>query len=425
MHTIPDPVTFLKQLFDTAVASAEPGRCLAEYLPPPVREGQTLVVGAGKGSAAMAAAVEEAWTTELSGVVITPYGHGCTCHTIDIIEAAHPVPDEAGLGAAARILEMTQALRSGDQLLCLLSGGGSALLTLPADGLPFQAKQEINSQLLKSGADITQINCVRKHLSGIKGGRLAAAAWPASTVSLMISDVAGDDPAVIASGPTTADPTTCRDALEIITRHNVQIPADLEVRLANGSNETPKPGAVELSRASHQIIASAKGALQAVSDRAGQFDFEVLNLGDEVIGESRHVGREHGQLFRRLVTQSSPGQPLLLISGGETTVTIHGQGQGGPNREYLLALAIELDSIPNVWAIACDTDGLDGNHDAAGAIIGPVTLKRASRLGLNPDRMLNDNDAGSFFAALDDAVVTGPTRTNINDLRILAYIPPS
>ena len=423
MHTDSDPTTFLKQLFDSAVASADPGHCLAGYLPEPTSNGRTLVVGAGKGSAAMAAAVEKVWTTELSGTVITPYGHGCDTHTIDIVEAAHPVPDQAGLEAAARILEIAQTLGTGDQMLCLLSGGGSALLTLPAEGLSLQAKQDINRQLLQSGADITQINCVRKHLSGIKGGRLAAAAWPATTVSLMISDVAGDDPTVIASGPTTADPTSCKDALEIIARYNVRIPAALKASLVKGSNETPKPGAVELSRSSHQIVASAKGALQAVYDEVAPLHFEVNNLGDEVIGESREVGREHGRLFRHLVTQGDPGQPLLLISGGETTVTIRGQGQGGPNREYLLALAIELDGIPDVWAIACDTDGLDGTHDAAGAVIGPSTLKRARDLGLNPARMLDDNDAGSFFATLENAVVTGPTRTNINDLRILAYIP--
>ena len=425
MHTVPEPEIFLQQLFDTAVASADPGQCLAEHLPRLASGGHTLVVGAGKGSAAMAAAVEQAWSTELSGIVITPYGHGCACRHIEIIEAAHPVPDEAGLKAAIRILELAQTLKCGDQMLCLLSGGGSALLTLPTDGLSLHTKQEINRQLLKSGADITQINCVRKHLSRIKGGRLAVAAWPATTISLMISDVAGDDPAVIASGPTCADPTTCTDALEIIGQYGVQVPVELNARLIDGSNESPKPGALELSRTSHRVIASAKGALQAVNDRASQLGFEVHSLGDQVEGESRQVGREHGQYFRRLVTDRTSRRPLPLTSGGETTVVVKGKGHGGPNREYLLALAMELAGMPDTWAIACDTDGLDGSHDAAGAIIGPLTLTRARHLALDPAAMLADNNAGTFFAALGDSMVTGPTRTNINDLRILAYMPES
>ena len=413
----------MRALFCAAVASADPERLMDRSLIPDRPAGRTVVVGAGKAAASMAQALEACCPGPLSGVVLTPYGHAKTCSGIEVLEAAHPIPDRAGLRTADRILDIAVSLNEGDLMLCLLSGGGSSLLTLPIKELSLTEKQQINRQLLESGADISQINCVRKHLSRIKGGRLAEAAWPGSTFTLMISDVPDDNPAVIASGPTVADHSSCADALLIIDHYGIELNTRIRSLLSDGSLETPKPGAAKLARSGHRIIGSPELGLSAAAAYGREKGFVIHSLGSQVVGESRQAGADHALMLQDMIKTNAGNRPLLLLSGGETTVTVRGSGRGGPNREYLLAAAQTLNGLPGAWGIACDTDGIDGSPDAAGAVIGPDTLARAAALGLDAKTMLSNNDTGPFFSLLGDAVVTGPTCTNINDFRALLYVP--
>ena len=402
----------LERLFSAAVAAADPALCVASFLPEPPL-GRTLVVGAGKASAAMAAAVEANWKGQLAGLVVTRYGHGVPCHRIEIVEAAHPVPDDAGREAATRMLAMVEGLTPDDLVLCLISGGGSALLAAPADGLTLSDKQSLNRQLLASGAPIGAMNCVRKHLSAVKGGRLAAAAHPARVVSLIISDIPGDDPSLVASGPTVADPTTRQDALGHIARYGIVLPSRIKAWLENPASETPKPGDPRLARAQTQIIATPASAIAAAAQVARNAGYEVINLGDQIEGESWQVARDQAVIARA----ARPG--TVILSGGETTVTVRGKGRGGRNAEFALALAIALEGRAGVSALAADTDGIDGSEDNAGAMVFPDSLVRAEAAGLDPQALLEENDAYRFFLTLGDLVVTGPTLTNVNDFRAI------
>ena len=405
-----DERTFLRGLFDAAVAAADPAQVVPPHLPAPP-PGRTLVLAAGKAAAAMARAAEQNWPGDIEGIAVTRYGHGVECQCIEVVEAGHPLPDTAGLDAAARFLGAVADLGKDDLLLFLLSGGASALLVEPQSGLSLADKQAVNRALLDAGAPIAEMNCLRKHLSAIKGGRLAAAAVPAQVVTLAISDVPGDDPAVIGSGPTTADPTTCADALAVAGRYHVVLPDVAQKALERGKWETVKPGDPRLAWTDYVIVARPSDALAAAAGRARAMKLDVVDLGDDIQGEARELGTAHAVLAR----QQSPG---VLISGGEATVTIEAAGQrGGPNLEYLLALAVALDGAPNVHAIACDTDGIDGFTDAAGACIDPDTLARARAAGMDARGMLARHDSYEFFRRIGDLVVTGPTRTNVNDFR--------
>jgi glycerate 2-kinase len=406
-------------MFDAAVASALPSKCLPAHLPPPPK-GRTIVIGAGKASAAMARAVEEHWPGELEGLVVTRYGHRVATDRIEIVEAAHPVPDLAGREAAERILKRVQGLSEDDLVLCLISGGGSSLLTLPAPGLTLQDKQAINRALLASGANITEMNCVRKHLSAIKGGRLAAAAAPARVVTLTISDVPGDDPAVIASGPTIADRTTFADAVAILHKYRITEPATVLQHLERAEDETPKPGDPRLARCETHMIATPQMALEAAAVVAREAGYTPLILGNALEGESRDVAMVHSGIARQVRGFHQPVKaPCVLLSGGETTVTVRGKGRGGRNVEFLLALSVALDGLPGVYALAGDTDGIDGAEETAGAIVTPDTLARAAARGVDAKARLADNDGHGFFEALGDTVVTGPTLTNVNDFRAI------
>ena len=421
------PRKLLRSLFDAAVEAAQPAVCLPSHLPPPPDPssgGRTLVIGAGKASAAMAKAVEDHWPGPLSGLVITRYGHAVPCDRVEIVEAAHPVPDEAGRAAAARILDLVQGLTADDLVLCLISGGGSALLSLPAPGVSLADKQAVNRALLASGAAISEMNCLRKHLSAIKGGRLAAAAAPAKVVSLLISDVPGDDPSSIASGPTVPDPTSAADALAIIEKYAIDAPAAVMARLSAASrdpgDETPKPGDPRLAAAESIIIASPQDSLEAAARVADEAGIAAHILSDRVEGEARDVALVHAAIARQVASRHQPFRPpAVLLSGGETTVTLRGQGRGGRNVEFLLALALALEGAPGVHAIACDTDGIDGSEDNAGAFAGPDSLARAAALGLSAPASLVNNDGYGFFEALGDLVMTGPTLTNVNDFRAI------
>ena len=413
------PHAFLRSLFAAAVAAADPAAGVPRHLPS-APKGRTLVIGAGKAAAAMARAVEAHWPGELSGLVVTRYGHGVPCKRIEVIEAAHPVPDEAGQIAAARMLAVVQELTSDDLVLVLVSGGGSALLALPFDGITLAEKQQMNRALLKSGASISEMNCVRKHLSAIKGGRLAAAACPARLLTLVISDVPGDDPAVVASGPTVADPSTCADALAILQNYRIAVPPPVEDLLRSGLSETPKPGDVCFAHCETRVIATAQGSLAAAAEAARAAGVTPLILGDAIEGEAREVAKVMAGLARSCALHGVPARPpCVLLSGGETTVTVRGQGRGGRNAEFLLALALALDGAPGIHALACDTDGIDGSEDNAGALLSPDTLRRARAAGIDARARLADNDGYGFFSALGDLVVTGPTRTNVNDFRAI------
>jgi hydroxypyruvate reductase len=411
-------------MFDAAVAAALPERVLAAHLPP-VPRGRVLVLGAGKASAAMAAAVEQAWPdADLSGLVVTRYGHGADCRRVEVVEAAHPNPDIAGEAAARRILAMAEAAGPDDLVLFLISGGGSALLALPADGLTLADKQAVNRALLRSGAAIGEINTVRKHLSAIKGGRLAVAAHPAHVLTLAISDVPGDDPALIASGPTVGDPSTAADALAVLRRYAISAPKAVFDHLRRAEAETPKPGDPRLVGARTVLIAAPMPSLRAAADVASAHGVTPLILGDAIEGEARDVAAEMAARALRIAAgQDAVQPPCVLVSGGETTVTVRGQGRGGRNAEFLLALAIALKGAPGVHAIACDTDGIDGVEDNAGALMTDDALARASALGLDVRARLDDNDAYGVFSALGDLVVTGPTRTNVNDFRAILIEP--
>lgn len=413
------PRELLRRMFDAAIASAQPARCIPPHLPEPPR-GRLIVIGAGKASAAMARALERLWPGPLSGLVVTRYGYAVPCDRITILEAAHPVPDEAGLTAAQRLLERVQGLGKDDLVLCLISGGGSALLPLPPPGLTLANEQALNRALLKSGATIGEMNCVRRHLSGIKGGRLAAACHPARVLTLLISDVPGDDPIDIASGPTVGDPTTCADALAIVRRYGIELSAPATQLLESGRGESIKPDDARLAGAELRIIATPQMALEAAASIARDAGYPVHILGDSLEGEARDVGKVLGGIALQVAERGQPfTPPCVLLSGGETTVTVRGNGRGGRNVEFLLSLALTIEGHPRIHALAGDTDGVDGQEETAGALIAPDSLERAWGLGLRPMDALANNDAHNLFAALGDAVITGPTLTNVNDFRAI------
>jgi hydroxypyruvate reductase len=407
-------------MFDAAVEAALPAATVPAHLPPPPR-GRVVVIGAGKASAAMARAVEDAWPdTTLDGLVITRYGHAVPCRRIEIVEAAHPVPDASGEAAARRILKRVSNLGEDDLVLALISGGGSSLMALPASGLTLQDKQVVNRALLRSGASIDEMNAVRRHLSAIKGGRLAAAAHPARLITLLISDVPGDDPSVIASGPTVPDPTTFGDALAILRKYNIREPQAVIAHLERGLDETPKPGDPRLARAETIMIATPQMSLEAAAHVGREAGVTPVILGDAIEGEAREVAKVMAGIARQVVRHGQPAlPPCVLLSGGETTVTVRGKGRGGRNVEFLLALAVELGGLPDVFALAGDTDGIDGAEEIAGAVVTSDTLARAEASGINAKACLADNDGHGFFEALGDQVITGPTLTNVNDFRAI------
>jgi len=418
-----NPTEFLRSLFQAAVDAAQPGLCLPAHLPLPPK-GRLIVIGAGKASAAMARAVEDHWRGPLEGLVLTRYGYGVFCRHIEIVEAAHPVPDAAGAKAAARILETVSGLTADDLVLCLISGGGSALLAAPLPGITLEDKQALNRALLASGASISEMNCVRRHLSASKGGRLAAAAYPARVLTLLISDVPGDHPADIASGPTVADGTTCTDALNILKRYAIPVPANLRQILESGAGESIKPGDARLTHSAARIIASPQMALEAAAEAARKAGYAAHILSDAIEGEAREVGKVLAGIAQQVARRSQPfAPPCVLLSGGETTVTVRGTGRGGRNVEFLLALGLALNGEHGIHALAADTDGVDGMEDIAGALLSPDTLDRARRLGLKPRDALDANDGHGFFSALGDSLVTGPTLTNVNDFRAILIAP--
>lgn len=418
--SISDPRHFLLDLFSSAVDAVSADHCLPAFLPQQPSTGRTLVIGAGKGAAAMARVVEQNWPGELSGLVVTRYGHGAPCQRIEVVEAAHPVPDDAGRRAAGRMMDMVKGLSADDLVLCLISGGGSALLALPADGITLEQKQAINKALLKSGAAIGEMNCVRKHLSAIKGGRLALACAPARVVTLLISDVPGDDAGIIASGPTLPDATTCAEALAILRKYGIDIPEAIRHHLESGLGETPKPDDARFANNVHHVIATAQLALEAAAAKAHAAGITPYILSDAVEGEARDIALMHAAIALEVATRDRPfARPCVLLSGGETTVTVKGTGRGGRNAEFLLSLATALDGRAGISAIACDTDGIDGSEDNAGALYLPDTMTRAQAHGLRARAMLDNNDGYGFFAALGDLVMSGPTRTNVNDFRAI------
>lgn len=437
--TAPDPASqphaFLQHLYQAAVHRALPLHNTAAFLPKPPK-GRTIVIGAGKAGGSMAQAVEALWPADapLEGLVVTRYHHipprpAGLAQRIEIVEAAHPVPDAAGLAAAQRILRMVQGLTADDLVLCLISGGGSALLTLPAEGLTLEQKQAINKALLNSGANIGEMNCVRKHLSRIKGGRLAAACAPAQVVTLTISDVPGDEPSVIASGPTVPDATSCADAVAILQRYGIEVSGAIMSLLEQGALETPKPGDPVFDGHRVHLIATPQQSLEAAAEAARRAGITPHILSDEMEGESREVGKVHAALARAVALRGQPfAKPCVILSGGETTVTVRKQpegvpkGRGGRAGEFCLGLAQALQGQPGVWALAADTDGIDGVEDNAGAFVGPETLSRALALGMKVDQFLDRNDAYGYFRLLDDLVITGPTHTNVNDFRAILVL---
>ncbi len=426
-HARSSPGKLLRSLFDAALAAADPDRAIARALPAPVG-GRTVVVGAGKASAAMARAFAARWTGPLEGLVLTRYGHAVACDPIEIVEAGHPVPDAAGVAAAGRILALARGLGADDQLVFLASGGGSALLTLPAAGLTLADKQAVTRALLSCGATIAEINTVRKHLSAIKGGRLAAAAAPARVVTLAISDVPGDDPAVIASGPTVPDATTFGDAREVLAKYRIDPPPPVLAHLAAAAPETPKPDDPIFTRTSFQLIASPQASLRAAAAAALRHRVTPIVLSDRIEGEARDVASVHAAIALQIragqfrVGDRSVLPPAVLLSGGETTVAIRGKGRGGRNTEFLLALAVALKGDPAISGLACDTDGIDGTEDNAGALLYPDSVARAAGRGIAAPAALADNDGYGFFAALGDLVMTGPTLTNVNDFRAILVL---
>ena len=438
------PKEFLRHLFEVAVKRALPLENTAAYLPAPPRSGRTIVIGAGKAGGSMAQAVEALWPQDapMQGLVVTRYHHIPPLpellraqspkgfkQRIEIIEAAHPVPDAAGLEASERMLAMVQGLTADDLVLCLISGGGSALLTLPADGLTLADKQRINKALLRSGANISEMNCVRKHLSRIKGGRLAAACAPARVVTLTISDVPGDDPSIIASGPTVPDATTCADALAILKRYRIEVPAAVLAQLGSGALETPKPGDALFNGHEVHMTATPQQSLEAAAVTARAAGLKTYILSDEMEGESRDVGTVHAALARAAARGTGAFEkPCVILSGGETTVSVRplhegaATGRGGRAGEFCMGLALALQGQGGVYALAADTDGIDGVEDNAGAFVAPDTLARAAAQGLKVDDHLDRNDAYGYFSPLGDLVVTGPTYTNVNDFRAILVL---
>lgn len=398
------PRDLLEKMFQAAIDAAQPALCLPQHLPAPPK-GRLVVLGAGKASAAMAKAVEDHWPGDISGLVITRHGYEVTCNHIEIVRASHPIPDDSGMKAAQRMMDLAQSLTADDLALCLISGGGSALMPLPMAGMTLADKQRINKALLASGATISEMNCVRRHISAIKGGRLAAACAPARVLTLLISDVPGDNPADIASGPTIVDATTCADAAAILRRYNIDAPPAL--------SESVK----QLGNAEHRLIATPMMALQAAAKIAGRENIPVHLLGDAIEGEARELGVA---MAKQALAQK---HPCILLSGGETTVTLRGKGRGGRNVEFLLSLALALNGAADIHALAGDTDGVDGTDDIAGAYVSPDTLRRALAAGFDAAQALENNDAHSFFGAIGDSIVTGPTRTNVNDFRAILVAP--
>lgn len=418
-----DPRQFLNELYDTAVEAVSARKCMPAYLPTQSAKGRTLVIGAGKGAAAMAKVVEDTWPGKVEGLIVTRYDHGADCKQIEIVEAAHPVPDEAGRAAAGRMLELVQGLTEDDVVLCLITGGGSALLSLPGEGITLEQKQALNKALLRSGATISEMNCVRKHLSAIKGGRLALACAPAKVITLLISDVPGDDPGVIASGPTLPDPTTCEQSLAILKKYNIELPDNVRQHLESGAGETPKPDDIRFARNEHHVIATAQHALEAAAEKARAAGITPYILSNDLEGESRDVGMVHAALAKQVANHGQPfAKPCVILSGGETTVTVRGKGRGGRNAEFLLSLAVALQGASGIYALACDTDGIDGSEDNAGAIYTPESWTRAAEQGLNAKAMLENNDGYGFFSGLGDLIVSGPTRTNVNDFRAILIL---
>jgi len=419
MTTTANPRDLLRAMFDAAVAAAQPALCVPPHLPAPPK-GRLVVIGAGKASAAMARAVEDHWDGQLSGLVVTRYGHAVPCEHIEIVEAAHPVPDAAGEHAAQRMLDLVRGLGADDLVLCLVSGGGSSLLPLPLPGLTLADEQDLHRALLASGAGISEMNCLRRHLSAIKGGRLAAACKPARVVNLLLSDVPGDDPVDIASGPTVADASTCADALAVLRRYRIDVPARALDLLESGAGESLKPGDPRLPDIDTRFIATPQMALEAAAQIARDAGYDVHVLGDAIEGEARDVAKAMAGIALQVARRGQPFKaPCVLLSGGETTVTVRGSGRGGRNVEFLLSLGIALEGEPGVHAMAGDTDGVDGQEEIAGAFLAPDTLARAWARGIHPRERLDDNDGHGFFGALGDAVVTGPTLTNVNDFRAI------
>ena len=413
------PPQLLRRMFDAAVAAAQPALCLPPHLPPPPK-GRTIVIGAGKASAAMARALEDHWAGPLEGLVVTRYGYEVPCERIEIVQAAHPVPDAAGIEAAERIRQLVTGLTADDLVIALISGGGSSLLVAPGEGLTLADKQAVNTALLHSGASISEMNCVRRHLSSLKGGRLAAVCHPAQVLTLLISDVPGDDPIDIASGPTVGDPTTCADALAIVERYRISVPAAVRHLLESGAGETIKPGDPRLQGIQTRMITAPQIALEAAAQVARDAGITPYILGDSLEGEARDLGKAMAGITRQVALHGQPFQtPCVLLSGGEATVTLRGTGRGGRNVEFLLSLGVALNGLPGVYALAGDTDGVDGAEEIAGALLTPDTLARAWALGTNPRSSLDNNDGHGFFQALGDAVVTGPTLTNVNDFRAI------
>ena len=409
----------LTRLFDAALKAADPFDLIAPHLPPPPK-GRTVVLGAGKAAARMAEAVERHWQGELSGLVVTRYGHGAPTRQIEVVEAGHPLPDEAGETAARRMLALASDLGPDDLVICLMSGGGSALLSLPAPGIGFDEKRAINKALLRSGAPIGEMNCVRRHLSSIKGGRLALACHPARVVTLVVSDVPGDDPAVVASGPTVPDRSTGEDALAILDKFGINASSAVRAVLADPALAAPRPIDPRLVQNSVHVIVTAQQSLEAAAQLARAAGYTPLILSSSLEGEAREVALVHAAIARQVLQYGQPAaRPCVILSGGETSVTVRGQGRGGRNAEFLLALAVALDGLPGVHALAADTDGIDGTEDNAGAWLAPETLAAAQALDLDARARLADNDGYGFFSTLGQLIVTGPTRTNVNDFRAI------
>ena len=417
------PSAFLRELLDVAISSADPYKCVAPNLPE-APKGRTIVVGAGKAAAKMARAVEAEWSGPLSGLVVTRYGHSVPCSSIEVLEASHPVPDAAAEVAARRIMALAQGAESDDLVLCLMSGGASALLSLPGEGLTLREKQSVNRDLLRSGATITEMNCVRKHISAIKGGRLAAASSPAKVITLAISDVPGDDPAVIGSGPTVGDASSFADVRAVFDKYGL-LPSEAVGRfLAAAEDETPSPDDPRLARSECQLIATPQICLDAAAKVAAAAGVTPLILGDAIEGEAREVAMVMARIAHQVARRGQPvPAPAVLLSGGETTVTVRGAGRGGRNSEFLLALAMALGGEAGIWGLAADTDGIDGTEDNAGAIVTPDTLLRGEKAGLVASQMLANNDGYSFFKPLGDLLMTGPTLTNVNDFRAILVLP--
>jgi glycerate 2-kinase len=427
MTTPASPRQLLIESFHAAVGAADPLKIVAEHLPAPPK-GRTLVIGAGKAAASMARATELAWPADaaLSGLVVTRYGHGMSTERITVVEAGHPYPDAAGEQAARDILRAVQELGKHDRLIALISGGGSSLLSLPADGVTIDELRDVTKKLLNCGAPITDVNIVRKHLSKIQGGQLAAVC-KAPITTLVISDVTGDDPSAIASGPTCPDPSTYQDALDILQRYAVALPASVQRHLDAGVRgevaETPKPGAAAFAHADIKVIATAHQSLQAAAQFFSARGITPMVLGDTVTGEASEVAKVYAALAREVRVHGQPVRPpVALISGGECTVTVRGNGRGGRCAEFLTSLAVELDGMRDTYALAADTDGIDGTEDNAGAILTPDTPARAQAKGVSAKPLLANNDGYGFFGALDDLLVTGPTRTNVNDYRVILIL---